>query len=71
MGRISDTPVSAWKEKINWLLNSSQCRELDRIDEEPMEFEWKNFAGFTALQILAMTEIQCELEQFSVIIIFM
>ena len=35
-----------------------------------MEFEWKNFAEFTALQILAeiqkmMTEIQCELEQFT------
>ena len=31
MGRIPNTPVSAWMEKINWFMNSSQCRELDRI----------------------------------------
>ena len=41
-----------------------------------MELEWKNFAGFTTLQILAeiqnmMTEVQCELEQFPGRIIFM
>ena len=42
MGRISENPVSAWKEKIDWFMNSSQCRELDRIDGEPMEFEGKN-----------------------------
>ena len=55
MRRIPDTPVSAWKEKNDWFMNSRQCRELDRIDE-PMEFEWTNFPGFTTLQILA--EIQ-------------
>ena len=38
MGRFANTPVSAWKEKIDWFMNSSQCRELDRIDGEPMEF---------------------------------
>ena len=65
MGRISENPVSAWKENIDWFVNSSQCRELDRIDGEPMEFEWTIFPGFTTLQILAeiqnmMTELQCE-----------
>ena len=29
------------EEKIAWFMNASQCRELDRIDGEPMEFEWK------------------------------
>ena len=24
MGRIPDTPVSAWKEKIDWFMNSPQ-----------------------------------------------
>ena len=43
MGRISENPVSAWKEKIDWFTNSCQCRELDRIDGKPMEFEWKKF----------------------------
>ena len=41
-----------------------------------MELEWKNFPGFTALQILAevqnmMTETRCEPEQFQGRIIFM
>ena len=56
MGGINTNPVKAWKEKINWFMNSRQYRESDRIDGEPMEFEWKKFPGFTALQILA--EIQ-------------
>ena len=76
MGRISENPVSAWNEKIDWFQSSLQYNELDRIDGEPMEFEWKNFPGFTTLQILAeiqnkMTEIQCEFEQFPGRIIFM
>ena len=41
MGRISESPVSAWKVNIDWFMNSVQCRELDRIDGEPMEIEWK------------------------------
>ena len=62
MGRISENLVSAWKEKIDGFMNSSQCRELDRIDGEPKEFELKNLPGFSTLQILAeiqnmMTEI--------------
>ena len=56
-------------------MNSRQYRELDRIDGEPMEFEWTNFQGFTTLQTLAeiqnmMIGIQCELEQFQGRIIF-
>ena len=50
MGGISSDPVKAWKEKIDWFMNSRQCREWDRIDGEPMEFEWQNFLGFTSLQ---------------------
>ena len=55
----------------------AQCRELDRIDKEPMELEWKMFPGFiTTLHIVAeiqnmMTEIHCEPEQFPGRIIFM
>ena len=69
-------PVKAWKEKNDWLQNSLQQKELDRIDGEPMEFEWKIFPGFTTLQILAeiqnvMTEIKCEPEQFQGRIIIM
>ena len=76
MERISENPVKAWKEKIDWFQNSLQQREMDRIDGEPMEFEWKKFPGFTTVQILAeiqnmMTEIKCEPEQFQGRIVFM
>ena len=41
IGRILDSPVSTWKENIDWYIYSLQCGELDRVDGEPMEFEWK------------------------------
>ena len=49
---------------------------MDRIDGEPMEFEWKHFSGVTTVQILdeiqsMMTESKCEPEQFKGRIILM
>ena len=67
MARISETPVRAWKEKIDWFMNSHQCRELDRIDGKPMEVEWQNFPEIQNM----MTETECEPEQFPGRIIFM
>ena len=51
-------------------------KELNRIDGEPMEFEWTIFPGFTTLGILEeiqtfMTQLQCEPDQFKGRIIFM
>ena len=43
MLRISENPVSEWKEKIDWFANSSQCRELDRIDGDLTEVGWRKF----------------------------
>ena len=48
-------------------MESRPFREMDRIDGEPMEFEWKIFPGFTTLEILAeirvmMTDMKCEPE---------
>ena len=57
MGRISGNPV---KREDRWFQSAFQYRELDRIDGEPMEFEWKNFPGFTTLQILAETKTWCK-----------
>ena len=76
MSKISENPVSAWNENIDLFTNSSQCRELDRIDGKPREFEWTNFPRFTTLHVLAeiqnmMTEIKCEPEQFQGRSIFM
>ena len=49
----------------NW--NDSR-RELDRIDGEPMEFEWMMDPGHTALHILLeiqklLKDLNCEPEQ--------
>ena len=56
LGGISTVPVQAWKDKIKWYIETRCLKDLDRIDGEPMEFEWTFFAGFTTLGILA--EIQ-------------
>ena len=57
-------------------MTSNQYIELDRIDGEPMEFEWDIFPRFTTLQMFAeiqnmMTEIKCEPEQLQGRTIFM
>ena len=76
LGGISDEPVKAWESRINWFLETRYLKDLDRIDGEPMELEWKNFPGFTTWGILdeiqkMMTESKCEPEQFQGRIIFM
>ena len=38
----------AWEE---WFKSTLEYRTLDRIDGEPMEFEWNIFPGFTTLQL--------------------
>ena len=59
-----------------FLLETRYLKDLDGIDGEPMEFEWKHFPGFTTLATLdeiqkMMTESKCEPEQFKGRIIFM
>ena len=71
LGSLSDKPVEAWKHRIKCFWESRYLKDLDRIDGEPMEFEWQNFAGFTTLGILVeiqkmMAESKCEPEQFKV-----
>ena len=52
LGGISTAPVQARKHKIKWYLETRCLKDLDRIDGEPMEFEWKIHPGFTTLGIL-------------------
>ena len=57
-------------------MESRYFRVLDRIDGEPMEFEWKIPQDSLTLGILdetqkMMTELKCELEHFQGRIIFM
>ena len=76
LGSISDQPVEAWKNTIKWYWENRYLKDLDRIDGEPMELEWKIFSGFTTMGILeeiqkCMTELQCAPEQFKGRLIFM
>ena len=76
MGGISQDPVRAWNEKSNWFMESRPFRQLDRIDGEATEYEWKIFSGFTSLEILVeiqkmMSDMKCEPKHFHGRIIFM
>ena len=53
LGKIIENPESndAWEQRLGWLKSSSKYRNFDRIDGEPMEFEWNIFPGFNTLQL--------------------
>ena len=42
LGKIHENPQSnaAWEQRLGWFKTSQEYRDLDRIDGEPMEFEW-------------------------------
>ena len=41
----------AWEDRLTWFKSSPAYRTLDRIDGEPMEFEWNISPGFTTLHV--------------------
>ena len=53
LGRIHQNPESneARKKRIEWITSSPSYRDFDRIDGEPMDFEWNIFPGFDTLQL--------------------
>ena len=53
LGKIHENLQSntAWEERLAWFKSSQEYRNLDRIDGEPIEFEWNIFIGFTTLQL--------------------
>ena len=53
LGKMNENPQSndALEDRLTWFKNSSEYRTLDRIDGEPMEFEWNIFPGLTTLQL--------------------
>ena len=53
LGKMNENPQSniAWEDRLTWFKSSLKSRTLDRIDGEPMEFEWNIFPGFTTLQL--------------------
>ena len=54
-GKIFENPESndAWEQRLGWLWfkSSPEYRALDRIDGEPIEFDWNIFQGFNTLQL--------------------
>ena len=53
LGKIHENPQSngAWEDRLGWFKTSQEYRNFDRIDGEPMEFEWNIFPGFNTLQL--------------------
>ena len=53
LGKILENSQSndAWEQRFGWLKSSPNYRNFDRIDGEPMEFEWDNFPGYNTLQL--------------------
>ena len=53
LGKILENPQSndAWEQRLGWLKSSQNYRNFDRIDGEPMEFEWNIFPGYNTLQL--------------------
>ena len=51
--KMKQNPTSntVWAQQLDWFTDSPQCRTLDTIDGEMMEFEWNIFPGFTTLQL--------------------
>ena len=53
LGRFFENPESndAWEQRLGWIKSSQNYRNFDRIDGEPMEFEWNILPGFNTLQL--------------------
>ena len=53
LGKIFEITQSntAWEERLGRFKRSPEYRTLDRIDGEPMEFDWSIFPRFTTLQL--------------------
>ena len=77
MERMSENRLKAVKEKIDWFVNSPQCRELNRnrrradgVRVEKISQDSLHCRFLAEIQNM-MTEIQCEPDQFPGRIIFM
>ena len=53
LGKVNESPKSniAWEDRLKWFKRSPEYRALNRIDGEPMDFEWNIFPGFTTLEL--------------------
>ena len=66
----------AWKRRIGWIITDKSYRDFDGISEEPTEFEWNIFPGFTTLQFCGkandlLSDLREEPETFTGRLLFM
>ena len=61
LGKIHENSQSntAWEQRLEWFKSTPEYRALDRIDGEPMEFEWNIFPGFNTLQLNEEVKSYC------------
>ena len=78
LGKMNENPQSniACEDRLTWFKRSPEYRALDKIDGEPMEFEWNIFPGFTTLQLChkvqeLLLQLCVQPENFTGRIIFM
>ena len=78
LAKVNENPQSniAWEDRLKWFKSSPEYRALDRIDGEPMEFEWNIFPGLTTLQLCSkvqelLSKLSVQPEDFTGRIIFM
>ena len=59
LGKIQENSQSndAWEQRLGWFKSSPEHRYFDRIDGEPMDFEWNIFPKFKTLQL--NDEVKC------------
>ena len=53
LGKMNENPQSniTWEQRLEWFKTTPEYRNLDRIDGDPMEFEWNFFPRFNTLQL--------------------
>ena len=58
LGKMNENPQSniAREDRLTWFKSSPEYRALDRIDGEPIEFDWNIFPGFTTLQLCSKVQ---------------
>ena len=64
------------EDRLTWFKSSPEYRASDKIDGEPLEFEWNIFPGFTTLQLCSkvqglLSRLSVTPENFIGLIIFM
>ena len=61
LGKIFENPESndAWEQRLGWLKSSQNYRNSDRIDGEPLEFEWNISQDSTRCSSMKKSKVYC------------